>query len=101
MSVLLALLLFWTAPTQDCRGGPEAEPLSYEVLLFEARVIAYQDDPQFGRLALYSRTVQAPRTGGTSLTIPDPMALSVGDVTYIGEPVSIDGAGNRSDGPCQ
>jgi hypothetical protein len=97
---VVVLTLFWDPVTRDCKGGLEPIPVAYEVLVFDARVIGQMTDG-FGNLVpVYRKTDLRPLTVATSLEVTEPAAPDVGEVTYIGDPVAIDGTFNRSDEPC-
>lgn len=101
MTLLAALfVLAWDPVTRDCRGALERYPPAYEVLIWEARVMGYTDDGYGGIVPIYSKVGQRQMTVQTSMTVQEPAAPAVGEVTLVGEPVAVDVAGNRSEATC-
>lgn len=91
----------WDPVTRDCRGGLEMQPVRYQV---DFDVLAMRMNPdcpldEMGRpQACLSNLTFRLETAQTQVTVPEP---SVGECRWnVMDPVSLDPAGNRSDG-CQ
>lgn len=98
--MLALVVILWNAVTHDCRGGLETS-VTYEVLVYEARVTGTMVDGFGNIVPVYSRLQQRPVTAETFMSVQEPSPPALGEVTYIGDPVALDGGKNRSDQPCQ
>lgn len=102
MHFLLALVfvLAWDPVTRDCRGGLEAGPIRYDVLIFEARVTGTTIDGFGNIVPVYAKVAQHQTTVQTSMTVIAPEPPAVDEVTLVDDPEAVDASDNGSNDPC-
>lgn len=100
MTGLLLFLLLWDPVTRDCAGGLEQQPVRYQVA-YRLGFMRYSPvcplDEMGQQQPCVGWTTGVPVTQELGLALPEP---GVGEVTSWEDPVSLDQAGNTSEG-CQ
>ena len=95
--MILALVLTWSAVTQDCRGGLELA-VTYQVRTERITVIgARLCEDGISICPVEQRTFLTVPTDQVELELSDPQ---LGGGVFWWDPVAIDAAGNRSDAGC-
>ena len=103
LALIAALTISWLPVTLDCLGGQEAQPVTYLVPFNVGEMAWYPgcpDDADGNRQECASWTLSEWDVGEAT-TFEEPPDPPVGQVYMRGDAITVDPAGNRSDGACE